>query len=573
MRWFHNLNLASKIIILISLMAVFLGIVGFVGYSFTVQMSSEMNDMYTNSLSSVKWLNEARAHTRAGEAITLDLLNPANADKAKEQKDIAEAKVRGSQVDKAVEDYKKTPLTNFEKEKIPVYEQEIAIYRAERQKAIDMALAGQKQEAYTYFTTQAVSHLYKANDILIELADFNSNQADITNDRGKTDASHATHMIITISAIAIIVAFIMGIWFARLTAKRLHNFADSLNEIAKGNLTLPELKALANDEIGKIADDLNLMVRNLHGLIKQVADSAEQIAASSEELTASSEQSAQAANQVAIAITGVAQGTEKQSHAVNTTVEVIEQMSANIQHVAKNSSTVAANSEKTSEAAKDGLAAVETAVNQMSNIDKAVNTLATVVAKLGTRSKEIGQIVDTISGIAGQTNLLALNAAIEAARAGEQGRGFAVVAEEVRKLAEQSQDAAKQIAALIGEIQLDTDSAVVTMAEGTTEVKKGADVVNNAGDHFQRIATLVDEFLGQGKEIGNEIQQMALGSQQIVSSVQDIDKISKNTAGQTQSVSAATEEQSASMEEVAAASRSLAKMAEELQVAIGKFKI
>lgn len=151
---------------------------------------------------------------------------------------------------------------------------------------------------------------------------------------------------------------------------------------------------------------------------------------------------------------------------------------------------------------------------------------------MGERSKEIGQIVDTISGIAGQTNLLALNAAIEAARAGEQGRGFAVVAEEVRKLAEQSQEAAKKIAELIGEIQGDTDKAVIAMNEGTREVKTGAEVVNVAGAAFREIAEMVTQVSGQVKEISAALQQMASGSRQVASSVKKIDELSRASVGE-----------------------------------------
>lgn len=202
-----------------------------------------------------------------------------------------------------------------------------------------------------------------------------------------------------------------------------------------------------------------------------------------------------------------------------------------------------------------------------------MNTSAEAVIKLGDRSKEIGQIVDTISGIAGQTNLLALNAAIEAARAGEQGRGFAVVAEEVRRLAEQSQDAAKQIADLINEIQSDTDKAVVGINEGTKEVKVGTEVVTTAGQAFRQIASLIEELSVKGQEIDLAIQKVQDDSQKIVLAINEIDKVSKNSAGQAQTVSAATEEQSASIEEIAASSQGLAKMSSALQVAIEKFRI
>jgi methyl-accepting chemotaxis protein len=209
----------------------------------------------------------------------------------------------------------------------------------------------------------------------------------------------------------------------------------------------------------------------------------------------------------------------------------------------------------------------------MAQIEQTVNNSSQVVAKLGERSKEIGQIVDTIAGIAGQTNLLALNAAIEAARAGEQGRGFAVVAEEVRKLAEQSKEAAKQIAQLIGEIQGDTGNAIEAMNEGTREVAIGAEVVTTAGHAFGEIAELVTEVYSQVKEISAAIQQMAGSSQQMLLSVKEIERHSKNAAGEAMTVSAATEEQSASTEEIVSSSQNLAKLAQDLQEAVNKFHV
>ena len=178
-----------------------------------------------------------------------------------------------------------------------------------------------------------------------------------------------------------------------------------------------------------------------------------------------------------------------------------------------------------------------------------------------------------ISGIAGQTNLLALNAAIEAARAGEQGRGFAVVAEEVRKLAEQSQEATKKIADLIGEIQSETGRAVEAMNTGTKEVKSGSGVVAVAGQSFEQIVALINQVTEQVRGISTNIQHMAKGSQAVVVSVNEITETSKNTVGQTQSISAATEEQSASMQEIASSSQALAKLAEELQEAVNVFRV
>lgn len=387
----------------------------------------------------------------------------------------------------------------------------------------------------------------------------------------ETDALARTMIILCV--VCLLIAAVAIVIIAKRFAKPISLIRDECLLLAQGDLRERAAQVSSEDEIGQLAKGFREMRTNLRELVAKVNYQSEQLAASSEELTASAEQSAQAANQVAESISEVATGSEQQVQAINETTSVVEQMSAGIQRVAANTSLVAGKSAQAAETAKEGGNSVEKAVNQMTQIEQTVNTSAQVVAKLGERSKEIGQIVDTISGIAGQTNLLALNAAIEAARAGEQGRGFAVVAEEVRKLAEQSQNAAKQIAELIGEIQGDTDQAVVAMSVGTREVKVGTEVVTTAGRAFREISVLVTEVSNQVKEISAAIGHMANGSQQIVSSVKEIDRLSKNAAGEAQTVSAATEEQSASMEEIASSSQSLAHLAQDLQDTVSKFRV
>ena len=378
--------------------------------------------------------------------------------------------------------------------------------------------------------------------------------------------------LVTILVVLILAAIVIA-GFARRIAKPIQTLDAAATKIAAGDLSLTSLGIRSNDEIGRLAKSFEQMVQNIRALIKQISSQAEHLAASSEELTASADQSSQATNQVAISIQEVASGAAEQMHAANDSAAVVTQLSAGIQQIAANASSVAGQTEAASDKAVKGGAAVDKAVNQMSQIEQTVNTSAQVVAKLGERSKEIGQIVETISGIAGQTNLLALNAAIEAARAGEQGRGFAVVADEVRKLAEQSEAAAKKISGLISEIQGDTDKAVSAMQQGTQEVKTGAEVVNAAGASFLEIADLVTEVSDQVKQISTAIHEMAGGSQKIVESVHKINDLSKKSAGEAQSVSAATEEQLASMEEIATSSRALATLAQELQAAVGKFRM
>ncbi|NMC32707.1 MAG: HAMP domain-containing protein [Veillonellaceae bacterium] len=387
------------------------------------------------------------------------------------------------------------------------------------------------------------------------------------------NATDTRNAVVLSMILSVLVGILIGIFAARSIVRPVKTIVAYLEEVANGNLSERSHNIATQDEIRQLADEVVKMTHNLRNLIRQINSNAEQLAASSEELTASAEQSAQASNQVAVSMTEVAAGANAQLASATDASAVVEEMSAGIEQIAANAGLVAGQSEQAREKAKDGGTAVDKAVQQMSRIEQTVNSSAAVVAKLGERSKEIGQIVDAIAGIAGQTNLLALNAAIEAARAGEQGRGFAVVAEEVRKLAEQSEEAAQRISGLIGEIQADTDMAVGAMNNGTREVKTGAEVVNAAGASFREIADLVAEVSDQIKQMSAAIEQMATGSQQIVGSVKKIDDLSKKSAEEAESVSAATEEQLASMEEISTSSRALATLAQELQTAVSKFRI
>lgn len=372
--------------------------------------------------------------------------------------------------------------------------------------------------------------------------------------------------------VSLLLAVAISIYTVRGISVSLQKGAEFSALMAKGDFTR-RIEVTTKDEIGILLASLDVAGQNLCNLIRQVVNISDQLAASAEQLNVTADQSAQVVNQMASSVEEMAQGAEDQVRSVNAAAGIIEEMSSGIHKIASHANIVTEEAGRTSDVAKNGGQSINTAVSQMTNIEHTVASSAAVVIKLGDRSKEINQIVDTIAGIAGQTNLLALNAAIEAARAGEQGRGFAVVAEEVRKLAEQSREAAGKIASLIGEIQGETDQAVAAMQEGSREVKVGTEVVNAAGKAFVEIIGAIEHMVGQIREISAAISQMAIGTGQIVASVKDINRVSKVIAAQTQAVLAASEEETASTEELASSSEALAKLSQDLQIAISRFKI
>lgn len=377
------------------------------------------------------------------------------------------------------------------------------------------------------------------------------------------------YLIITL-VIAFFIAAAVAYFISRQIGGALKAILHVTNKVADGNLSVTaDIKT--NDEFGALADATNRMVASVRQMIVQIQRSAEQLAASSEELTASADQSAEVTQTIAQSISNVSEMTTQQVNAANAAAGEMQVVASGIETSTGTLGDASEKTQATVDTAGAGTQTIQDAVEQMGKIESTVRNSAEVVTKLGERSKEIGTIVDTISGIAGQTNLLALNAAIEAARAGEMGKGFSVVAEEVRKLAEQSREAAKEIEVLITEIQKDTGNAVAAMNQGTQEVQTGAKVVVAAGNAFAKISEMVDIVNRQAGEISQTMVSLASGTQTVVQSVGKIDLSSQKVAGETQSVSAATQEQSAAMQQIAASSRNLAQLAQDLNKLSNRF--
>ena len=389
-------------------------------------------------------------------------------------------------------------------------------------------------------------------------------------------ASEITALSRTLIGLSIFcLLLVLGItfWQSNSFVRPIIRINQITQDIAAGQLKSIQKTIQDKSEFGQLSDNIILMNQNLRKLVQQVQSESNQLAASSEELTASAHQSAAAANQVAGSITEVAHGAEKQATSANQIMTVAQTMSDQVNQISQTAKDISSIATATAQSAEQGQQTVEQTVEQMNEIGKGAAATQASIAELNKSSQEIGEIVTLISSIAGQTNLLALNAAIEAARAGEQGRGFAVVAEEVRKLAEESNQAAHQIGLLVEKNQTNLGQVVATTQTGAAGIQTGISLVHNTGETFQKIVAAILHLSDQIKDISESIHEIATGNQTLVESIQEIDMASKQAASESQNVSAATEEQSASMQEIASASQSLATLATDLQVAIAKFQL
>ena len=319
---------------------------------------------------------------------------------------------------------------------------------------------------------------------------------------------------------------------------------EVIEAVAVGDLT-KRIAVDSSDEIGEMSGHFNAFVDKLHEAITHVAQSSNEVARAANVLDNATEQMASGVEQAAIQVNSVATASEE--------------MSKTSSEIAQNCVTAVRSSEQANHSVATGEAIIQGTIDVMNRISERVKESSDVIKSLGTRSDQIGEIVGLINDVADQTNLLALNAAIEAARAGEHGRGFAVVADEVRKLAERTSHATKEISDTIRAMQMETKKAVSSMEEGVSEVSIGTTEAAKSGEALKEIISLINKVTGEINQIAVASEEETATTNEIATNIQQISQVMQETARRIQ--------------ENSSASSQLADLSKGLEEMVGQFKL
>jgi methyl-accepting chemotaxis protein len=539
--WFQNLKISRKLALGFGIVLLLMVGLGIFALTQLATVNSATVDLATNRVPGMRALANIRFDTVSLKRRELSLL-------LADKKELDASEQAMAEVDRRLdEDFKRYEALIGSEEERKLYQEyrgEFSKFRNSNAEVEKLLEAGKRSEAVKSSQGDGRIALDAAIAKLGEDMQLKVKDGEAAAKRAATDYSAARYWVVGLLAGAIVLTIIFTRTITGSIAVPIHKTMTVLEGLADRDLT-KTVAIDSRDEVGSMARALNRTIESLRGTLATITRSSEQLASASEEISAGAGQTAESARM--------------QSEQTLQVATAMQEMAATVQEISANSNKASDASRGAADAARKGGKVVQETLTTMRGIADSTKHVAATVAELGKNSEQIGNIISVIDDIADQTNLLALNAAIEAARAGEQGRGFAVVADEVRKLAERTTKATKEIAAMIEAIQKETTKAVQAMQQDSQEVQSGVEKTSASGAALQ-------EIIRMSEQVGDMITTIATAATEQSATTEHIN-------ANVSQISSSTQESSTAAEETSKACADLSSLAFDLQTLVSEFKL
>ncbi|MDA2423563.1 methyl-accepting chemotaxis protein [Bacillus cereus] len=569
MELLRNSKVGTKLNILITISSIACIVLSLIGFWGLERGKSTSSNMYEDNLLPIEWIGIVESNFYHVNMNFMEIM--VSKDEKRMNELIREMDGIRQENDHLLKQFEAKVISTKEKELYNTFYETFNKLRTQMKKAQELGKSN-NEEAYAYYLKEIEPNMQKSIKSIRELILYNSNNAELLQKENNNSAQNTMIMFVSISILAILIIILIGYIIKITIRKPLALLQSDMEKVAAGDLTT-RTPYKANNELGHIVQSFNSMLDNLQQLIANVKMTTQEVISTTEGVLQDTNRASSISNEVVQTVLEVKTKIEGQVTSIQESSSSMEEITTGVQTVAESSAVVAEVAVTTTERINIGSEVINHSILQMNSVHDVVEETSKVINKLVTRTQQIDTALAAITNIAEQTNLLALNAAIEAARAGENGKGFAVVAAEVRDLAEQSKESAKEVNHLIKSIQKDTQDTVNVMQKGQQKAVEGKEAAHKANQTFLSIMRDIDKITGQIQEVSAATEEMSAGTEEVNASLSLVSETATDVKKETLQTVNSIQSQAVSIEQISIQSNKMKEKVEELKELVSKFNI
>ncbi|MFZ7802441.1 methyl-accepting chemotaxis protein [Bacillus thuringiensis] len=569
MELLRNSKVGTKLNILITISSIACIVLSLIGFWGLERGKNTSSNMYEDNLLPIEWIGIVESNFYHVNMNFMEIM--LSKDEKRMNELIREMDGIRKENDHLLKQFEAKVIFTKEKELYNTFHETFNELRTQMKKAQELGKSN-NEEAYAYYLKEIEPNMQKSIKSIRELILYNSNNVELLQKENNNSAQNTMIMFVSISILVILIIILIGYIIKLTIRKPLALLQNDMEKVAAGDLTT-RTPYKANNELGHIVQSFNSMLDNLQQLIANVKMTTQEVISTTEGVLQDTNRASSISNEVVQTVLEVKTKIEGQVTSIQESSSSMEEITTGVQTVAESSAVVAEVAVTTTERINIGSEVINHSILQMNSVHDVVEETSKVINKLVTRTQQIDTALAAITNIAEQTNLLALNAAIEAARAGENGKGFAVVAAEVRDLAEQSKESAKEVNHLIKSIQKDTQDTVNVMQKGQQKAVEGKEAAYKANQTFLSIMRDIDKITGQIQEVSAATEEMSAGTEEVNASLSLVSETATDVKKETLQTVNSIQSQAVSIEQISIQSNKMKEKVEELTELVSKFNI